>query len=544
MEFKLQNVDKAFHSKAANIISVNPSNGQELGRVPSVGKIGIDNAVAAARRAFADWQRIPINERERYLRNLLRMILESREKIARLIAMEQGKPIVEALMAEIIPTLANVRYLSRHAHRVLRSRPVDHELLLFAHKKSRYELVPYGVVAIISPWNFPFSVPLPQIAAAIVAGNTVVFKPAPQAVLVGEMIMELCRKANLPDGVVQWTPVEDVDAPYLTEHPGIDKIIFTGSTETGKKVMSAAAKGVKAVVLELGGKDAAIVAADADIARAAKGVVWGSLFCAGQVCASIERVYVEEAVAEPFIKACLSEIQKVRVGDPLEENVDMGPLTTEEQLEIVLSHLRDAVDKGAKILYGGERLKERGFFLQPTLLTNVDHTMKIMTEETFGPVVAIMTVKDIDEAIRLANDTIYGLSAYGWTSSRRTAKKLMRELVAGTVMINDATSSWGEPKAPWVGFKQSGIGLSRSDYGLMEMVRVKYVSYDRGNNETNCWWFPYTSGAKKFADDAMEFLFQRSLWRKFKSLIPMLKYRPFLQSTHWLATLRKIYKAF
>ncbi len=534
----------SFHQVRSDIISINPSTGLVLGRVPSVGKIGIDKAIAAAKSAFEDWHRTKIGEREPFLRSLISIILEKKMEIARLIAMEQGKPIVEALMAEIIPTLAILRYFSRNAHRVLESRPVDHDLLLFAHKKSRYDFVPYGVVAIISPWNFPFSVPLPQIAAAVVAGNTVVFKPAPQAVLIGEMIMNLCREANLPEGVVNWVPIHDEAAPYLTEHLGVDKIIFTGSTETGKKVMCAAAKSVKAIVLELGGKDAAVVAADADIARAAKGVVWGSLFCSGQVCASIERVYVEEAVAEPFIQACLSEIQKVRVGDPLDEHTDVGPLSNEDQLQIVLSHIEDAKAKGAKILYGGQRIGQKGFFLQPTLLMDVDHSMKIMTEETFGPVVAIMKVKDIDEAIRLANDSIYGLSAYGWTSSRRKAEKLMRELDAGTVMINDATSSWGEPKAPWVGFKQSGIGLSRSDYGLMEMVQVKFVSFDRGDNETNLWWFPYTSAAKRFAENAMEFLYQRKLWRKFKALWPMMAYRPFLKTTHWLATVRKLYKAF
>ncbi|MBN2356381.1 aldehyde dehydrogenase family protein, partial [candidate division KSB1 bacterium] len=310
------------------------------------------------------------------------------------------------------------------------------------------------------------------------------------------------------------------------------------------KVMCSVANTVKSVVLELGGKDAAVVAADADIRRAAKGVVWGSLFSAGQVCASIERVYVAQPVAEPFIQACLDEIRKVRVGDPLDANTDVGPMTTAEQMQIVQHHLADAVAGGAKILYGGERIKGKGFFIQPTLLTQVDHSMKVMTEETFGPIVAIMAVKDIDEAVRMANDSKYGLSAYGWTRSRATAKKMMRELDAGTVMINDATSSWGEPNAPWVGFKQSGIGLSRSEYGLREMVQVKYVSYDRGNNEQNIWWFPYTTIGRKFIIDAIEFLYQRSLWRKMGALFSMFRNRLFLKTTHWAATIRNIHKAF
>jgi acyl-CoA reductase-like NAD-dependent aldehyde dehydrogenase len=524
------------------IISVNPSTGLELGRVSAMGRDGIDAAVGKASAAFAHWAAKPIRERQAQLRRLIQVILSQKMDIARLIAMEQGKPVAEALAAEILPVLAILKYLSRHAHETLRDKRVTNELILFTHKESSYRLVPHGVLAIISAWNFPFSVPLPQMAAALVAGNTVIFKPAPAAVLVGQKIAELFALAGFPERVVNTVFVHDRDAAYLTEHSGINKIIFTGSTEVGRKVMTAAAKGIKPVILELGGKDPAIVARDANIRRAAKGIVWGSMFATGQVCASIERVYVERPVAELFIEACLEEMKKLRIGNPLDEETDVGPLSTPEQMQTVADHIADAVTKGAKVLNGGKSHGDQGYFFEPTLLTKVNHSMKVMTEETFGPVLPIMVVDSLDEAIRLANDSIYGLSAYAWTASRATAERLMNELNAGTVLINDSTSTWGEPKAPWVGFKQSGIGVTRTEFGLMEMVQVKYASYDQGNNAYNPWWFPYDRSSHRLFTSAFGLLFSTNLLKKIPPLCSLLRNGKFVKTAHWGAILRHIKK--
>jgi len=529
---------------AAEIVSLNPTTGEELGRVSSCSRVAADAAIEKARWAFAGWSAQSLQQRGEFLRRLSDVILRGQEDIARLIAEEQGKPLTEALAAEVLSTLAILKYLRRSGPKILSDRRVGNDLLLFTHKKSRYRMVPFGVVAVISPWNFPFSVPVPQIAAALMAGNTIVFKPAPAAVLIGEKIDELFRQAGFPDGVVNFLPMLDADAPHLTSHTGIDKIIFTGSTAVGKQVMCAASQNVKSLILELGGKDPAIVAADADLPRAAKGIVWGSLFSSGQVCASIERVYVEKTIAEKFISLCLDEIRRVRVGDPLQIDTDLGPMTTRAQLEKVEDQIADARALGAQVLYGGERLQRPGFFLQPALITGVHHGMKIMREETFGPVIAIQTVEAIDEAIRLANDCTYGLSAYGWTRSRKTAERLMNELAAGTVMINDATSSWGEPSAPWVGFKQSGIGLTRSPYGLVEMAQIKYVSYDSGRNRRNPWWYPYTAASRSMFTHASGFLYDASMVKKVRSLMPLLGNRLFLTTTRWWSVIRNLHKAF
>ncbi|NOY61230.1 MAG: aldehyde dehydrogenase family protein, partial [Calditrichaeota bacterium] len=470
------------------------------------------------------------------------IILEQKSEIAHLIATEQGKPVTEALGAEVVSVLSILKDLYRNGRRVLERSNVRPEQILFVHKKSSYRYEPFGVVAIISPWNYPFSVPVPEIAAALFAGNTVIFKPAPHSILIGEKIDEIFKMAGFPHGVMNTVIVDDRDAPVISEHPAVDKIVFTGSTNVGSKIMSSAAKAVTPILLELGGKDAAIVAADANIERAAKGIVWGAMFTTGQVCASVERVYVESNVSEKFIDACIRETKKLKIGDPLDKDTDIGPLSHVGQLNHIDQHIEDAVEKGARIVVGGKRMKMPGYFFEPTILTNVDHTMDVMIHETFGPVLPVMTVKSLDEAIELANDSIYGLSAYGWTENKNTAERLMNELEAGTVMINDSTSSWGEATAPWGGMKKSSIGRTRSRFGLLEMVQVKYASYDRGNNAFNPWWFPYDSQARQFFIRALDLLFQQNVLKKMMALFSLLKVGKFVRTAHWWAILKNLNK--
>ena len=318
-----------------SIISINPSTGKELGRVAAMGKKEIDSIFQTARQVFPEWRDTPIKERKKYILRLGKVIVDHIEEIAAMIAIEQGKPVVEAKIAEIIAVLSILKNLARKASKVLRDESINHELILFAHKGSKYTYVPYGVVTVISPWNYPFSVPVPQIAAALIAGNTVVFKPAPEAVLTGKKIEELFREAGFPKGVINVVYVENHNAPSVVTHQDVDKVVFTGSSETGRKVMRTAAVGLKPVLLELGGKDPVIIAADANIKRAARATVWGALFTTGQVCASAERIYVEQSVFAEFVETCIAEIKKLRVGDPLQNDVDLGPLSNVQQLKIV-----------------------------------------------------------------------------------------------------------------------------------------------------------------------------------------------------------------
>jgi len=409
---------------------------------------------------------------------------------------------------------------------MLRDDVVESHTRLLAHKDARLVYAPLGVVLAITPWNYPFSISLTNVAAALIAGNTVLLKPAPATTLVGLRIGALFREAGVPEGVVGVLAVDDGLAASLVEDPRVNKIVFTGSVATGKKVMAAAARNLTPVVLELGGKDAAVVCHDADLDRAAKGVVWGAFVNAGQTCASVERVYVEQPVAEAFTARVVAETRLLRVGDPAAGEVDVGPMTMERQRQIVIEHVADAVARGARVVVGGAAPEGPGYFYPPTVLTGVDHTMRIMREETFGPVLPIMAVPTLDEAIRLANDSDYGLTASGWTRDAETARRLERELQAGVVTINDCVYSYGEPTAPWGGVKQSGIGRTHGLSGLREMVQVKYVAREFGGG-ADLWWYPYGTEFHRFMSTANRALHSRSLWTRLVAQLRLLRFGRF-----------------
>ena len=470
--------------------AIAPATGRPFAQVSLLDAAQAGSAVAAAREAFPAWSGLGFAERGRHLLGLREAVLAEAEDIARLIAEEQGKPEAEAHAVEIFPALESLKHLALHAEDVLREDPVESQVLLLAHKDCRLVYTPVGVVLVITPWNYPFGIAMSGVAAALAAGNTVVLKPAPSTSLIGLRLGALARKAGLPAGILNVVTVDDTVAAALVEDPRLGKIAFTGSVATGKKVMAAAARNLTPVLLELGGKDPAIVCRDADLDRAAQGIVWGAFLNAGQTCASVERVYVERPVADVFIAKVVEETKKLRVGDPRGSEVDMGPLSLERQRKIVEGHVEDAKSRGARILTGGEKPAGEGFFYPPTVLTQVDHGMRIMREETFGPVLPIMAVDSLDEAIRLANDSDYGLTASGWTRDPAIARRLQSELQAGVVTINDHASSYGEPTAPWGGIKASGIGRTHGLAGLREMVQVKYVSDDRSRRPA-LWWFPY-----------------------------------------------------
>jgi succinate-semialdehyde dehydrogenase/glutarate-semialdehyde dehydrogenase len=448
-----------------------------------------------------------VTVRQKHLARLLEEVRKSHEDVARLIATEQGKPIGEARAVDIVPAADTLRYLSRHAAAILAERPVDYAQILFAHKSGSYRLEPLGVVAIVTPWNFPFGIPFVEVAACLAAGDTVVLKPASATALTGLAVGDLCRRAGIPPGVVNVVTAGGDDTNRLIEHPGIAKILFTGAVETGIGVMQRAAKNLTGVVLELGGKDPAVVAADADLDRASSGLVWGAFVNAGQACGSVERVYVVKDVAEEFLGKVVAKAKALRLGDPLSPTTDMGPLTTEAQRSLVEAHVADARAKGAKILTGGQRPRAKGWWYPPTVLTRVDHSMRCMREETFGPLLPVMVVENLDEAIRLANESEYGLTASGWTRSRRTARRLAEDLHAGTVTINDHLFSFGEPTATWGGVKKSGVGRSHAAFGLHELVNVKHVSVDMGHAGAMPWWYPYDSAFHSFTKRAFGTLY-------------------------------------
>lgn len=470
--------------------AADPSTGEPFAEVTLLDADQAAEAVGSAQAAFVAWSRTPIAARARRLDTLRRLIVDEADSIAALIEREQGKPAAEAYAVEILPSLDILRHLSTHAEEMLRDEELEGRQLLLAHKEARLVLEPIGVILAIVPWNYPWGLGLPVLAAALVAGNTVVLKPAPATTLVGLRLGELVARAGFPAGVASVLAVDDTVAAGLVEDPRLGKIVFTGSVATGRRVMAAAARNLTPVVLELGGKDPAIVCRDADLGRAAQGIAWAAFANCGQTCAAVERVYVERAVAEPFLARLLEAVRGIRVGHPASGPVEMGPMTLPRQRAVVEAHLADALAKGARLLCGGTPPSGHGSFFPPTVLSDVSHEMTVMREETFGPLLPVMVVDSLEQAIALANDTPYGLTASGWTRSEQMARRLQRELTAGVVSINDHASSFGEPTAPWGGVKWSGIGRTHGRLGLLEMVRAKYVSHDRGGG-AELWWHPY-----------------------------------------------------
>jgi len=475
-------------------VSINPATLDLLGEVKIMEAEEIADRVDMAEKAFPAWAKLSLEDRGGYLNVLKDQVIKHFDDIAEIISKEMGKPRIEAVIAEIMVVVDLIDYFVKHASKFLADEPVPLHIAKVI-KTSKITYRPYGPVAVISPWNYPFAIPMGSIVMALLAGNTVLFKPASDAILIGKKIEELIDAANFPEGVFNFISAPGSAISKALIGPKIRKIVFTGSVPIGKQVMETASKYLIPVVLELGGKDPMIVCKDANIELAANGAVWGAFTNAGQVCASVERVYVMKEIADEFINKVVEKTKKLRIGQDTDFNVDIGPMVNEGQLHIVEEHVVDAKQKGAKILTGGERLKDlKGFFFPPTVLTEVNHTMKCMTEETFGPLLPIMVVNDEKEAIDLANDTIYGLTASVWTKDRERGEEIARQINAGTVTINEHAYTYGLPETPWGGIKDSGIGRTHSKIGLMEMVVPYHINIDHFPDSMNSrpWFYPYS----------------------------------------------------
>jgi acyl-CoA reductase-like NAD-dependent aldehyde dehydrogenase len=473
------------------ISSVNPATGEVLREIECANARDVQSAVTKAHAAQPAWAGIGVRHRIAALRDFQRRLLEKKSDIAEAVTREAGKPVAEALVTEVLIVLDAAGFLIDNAYRLLSDEPLPHGSIANKLKSGRLLREPYGVVGIISPWNYPFSIPGTESLAALVAGNAVVLKPSELTSLVALELRSLLREAGVPEDVFQVVLGDGATGAALL-HAQIDKLVFTGSVTTGKRIASVAAERLLPVVLELGGKDPMLVLDDANVDVASSAAVWGAFVNAGQTCLSVERCYVHHSLYESFARACVEKTKKLRVGQGLDPATDVGPMIHERQLRIVEDHVEDAVARGARILTGGSRLSELGSnFYQPTILADVTNEMRIMREETFGPVLPIMAYHTDDEAVRLANDSEYGLAASVWTGDNARGERLARRIKAGTVMVNDVISCYGISEAPHGGFKASGIGRTHGRFGLEEMVRVKYLDIDRMPAVKKMWWYGY-----------------------------------------------------
>jgi succinate-semialdehyde dehydrogenase/glutarate-semialdehyde dehydrogenase len=536
----------------------NPATQEIIGTLPNLGADQIAEAVDKAAAAQVRWGATPVRDRLRILSRFADLLCDQKEAVAAVISREAGKPEAEALSTEVLVVLDTVKYLRNTLPGFLRPEPIPHGNPVMKLKSGQLLREPYGVVGIISPWNYPFSVPSVQTLTALATGNAVVLKPSEFTPYSSLELQRLLREAGLDRELLQVITGEGGAGAALLA-ANVQKVVFTGSVATGKRVAQAAAARLLPVVLELGGKDPMIVLEDADVDVASSAAVWGAFMNAGQTCLSVERCYVHEAIYEKFLEKCVEKTEKLRVGSsyigpsshPLRqehrgqdgsslaleasiagegacgpqsfqaraelENIDAGPMIHARQLSIVESHVEDAIARGARLLAGGKPLPQMGpNFFAPTILAGVDHSMKIMREETFGPVLPVRSFKTEDEAVALANDSEYGLAASIFTSDRKRGEALARRVQAGTVMVNDVLACFGISEAPHGGIKASGIGRTHGRFGLEEMVWPKYVDSDRLPRMKKLWWYGYGPAFGQQMAGFIELLFANGLIKRLR----------------------------
>jgi len=499
-------------SARQNLEVFNPATGEKIADVPITPPEKVGEAVSRARQAFQLWRHFSIAQRARYLYAARDWIVDHQDEVIDTICSETGKPRTEALVAEVFYCCDLLGFYAKNSERYLKDEIRSPHLLKTKRVFVIYQ--PLGVVGVISPWNFPFTLTLGDVVPALMAGNTVILKPSEYTPLTGLLVERVFRESGLPEGVMQTLcGYGDTGAALVDQ---CDGIAFTGSVATGKKVAERAAQRLIPVLLELGGKDPMIVLKDADLERAANACVWGALSNAGQMCMSVERVYVEAPIYDEFVQKVVEKVKSLRQGAERRfGEVDIGPLTMPKQLETVERHIRDAVEKGAKILVGGRR--KDGLFFEPTVLVNVDHSMQIMREETFGPVIPIMKVNSAEEALQLANDSIYGLAASVFTKDKALGVRLARSIEAGNVCVNDCITNFAILEAPYGGAKQSGLGRRHGEWGLRQFTWPQTVVVDRFGLKRELFWYPYNEKVARWVAKAIRLLYRRGWREKFSA---------------------------
>ena len=446
-------------------------------------------AVGRARAAQAAWGALSVRERARRMRAFRGVLIRRLDEVVETVHAETGKPRIEALGHEVFIVAGLIRAYEKRAPKVLRPRRVGSGLLVNKAGTKRYE--PFGVVGVVSPWNFPFSMPGIPMVGALFAGNGVVIKPSEVTPRSGGILADLWREA-VPEHAELVQVVQgrgEVGAALV--RGGVDKIAFIGSPHTGRRVMAGAAETLTPVVMELGANDVAIVCEDADLERAAAGVVWGAMSNAGQVCMSTERALVPDRIYDRFAALVTEEVRRLRVATGGE--YDVGRLIFPPQRDIIQSVVDDAVARGGRVVHGGRTLSEEGPVYAPTLILDATPEMALNSRETFGPVLPLVRVRDEEEAVRLANAGRFGLNASVWTRSRARGRRIAARLSAGMVMVNDVLLNFAMPEMPYGGVRESGFGRMMGDEGLLEFSIVKAVAETRVALRRELFWFPYSA---------------------------------------------------
>jgi acyl-CoA reductase-like NAD-dependent aldehyde dehydrogenase len=492
----------------------NPATGETITTIPSLDREGTLELVRRARTAQPQWEQLGFSGRGALMRDMRRWLIANRKRVIKTLSDENGKPFEDAQL-EIFYCADALGFWARKAPKWLsdeRERP--HSPLLLGRKVvNRY--VPYGVVGVIGPWNYPLINNFGDAIPALMAGNTVVLKPASATPLSSLLMQEGLREVGVPEDAFVVAVGSGGTVGGALVDSG-DMLHFTGSTEVGRQLAEQGAKRLLPVTLELGGKDPMIVLRDANLERAANAAVWGALQNGGQTCISIERVYVEGDAYEPFVAKVVEKVRALRQGPPEDKpgTIEIGAVTSPEQADIVEEHVRDAVAKGARVEVGGHRGEGPGLFFEPTVLTGVDHSMKIMTEETFGPTLPIMRVSDEEEAIRLANDSQFGLDSSVFAKDPAHAERVARRVQSGAAIVNDALANYFAMEIPIGGMKDSGVGARHGRVGIQKYAKRQNLVVTRFGLNRELYYFPYSKGAAKLTEWMIVGLFGRGSRRR------------------------------
>jgi len=495
-------------SDTASIAVENPATGATIAHVPDMRADEVAALVARARAAQPAWEALGYEGRARVMYAARHWLVDNRDRMLRTIVEECGKTREDAIVGDWSFVVDSLGFWAKRAPGYLADERIRPHSLFLLGKRIAVRHRPLGVVGVIGPWNFPLNLCFGDAIAALMAGNAVVLKPSEVTPLSNLLMAEGMRAAGLPEDVMPVATGRGETGAALVDCA--DMIMFTGSTATGKRIMAQAAETLTPVSLELGGKDPMIVLRDADIERAANAAVSYGMANGGQVCTSVERVYVEEPVYDEFLGRVVEGVRALRQGVPGEGgSVDVGAVTFAPQADVVESHVADAVEKGAKVLVGGKRGEGPGRFFQPTVLADVDHTMKAMTEETFGPTLPIMKVRDVEEAVRLANDTPYGLNSSVWTKDIPKGEQVARRIEAGNACVNDGMVNFLAQEAPFGGMGDSGLGVRHGARGIQKYCSTQTILTTRRAPRRELHFYPYSRVRTRLLEGAMALLYGR-----------------------------------
>ena len=512
-----------------NVIeSYNPATLEKVGEVEEIEPEHLAKIITRARKGQKKLEKTSVKDRTRLLEKLMDYVIDHMDEIARVIHIETGKPKLEAINSDILAGLGMVRYTIDYLKEVLKRHKIKFKgmriPMWYMGRTSYISPKPLGIIGIISPWNFPFGIPFSQVVQAIAVGNAVILKPSSETPMTGLKIKEVLDKAGFPKDLLQVVPGSGSKIGSALVKSEVNRIIFTGSVNVGKKIMEMASQKLTPVTLELGGKSPMIVFEDADLERTVQGAVWGSFVNTGQMCAGIKRIYVQEGIYEQFLQRFKEQTEQLNQGWGWQHpEISMGPLINEGALLEMEKHVKRAKEQGAKILTGGKKHPDlKGYFFEPTIITKAKQESDVVQKEIFGPIVPVLPFKTEEEAIRMANDSEFGLYGSVWTTDLEKGKRIAEQMTMGTIAVNNHAYTYGIPHTPWGGNKNSGFGRTHGNFGFEELMEPHHIHVDEGKIEKELWWQPYDENKLEAQKDIADVLFRKkytkifSLLRKFK----------------------------